>query len=323
VVDGSNMTWFKAEGQVGMPLWRPDNEDDARTRYRLTREFVMERLVGKTGGIRGNNNLLQLEVRQRRKELLNINDGDEEKDESRWKIVGMSQRSQRRRWQNLDEVIEDCNRRYRTKGIICVETNLEIRDMDPPMQHLLAHASLDVLIGIHGASIIEGILMRDDSIMVEMLPFLPDDLTKPNPPWGHWTRWTSRFTPVGDVFSFSPINLVGYPLKRQSSTVDTCHGANWTKECMGRYTWSNRDFFVSIDEVRQMIDRFVVNNLDLCQDWQQQAADDFVLYNINCRPGNGTDVGAKGNFQFFSEPGWVENKTKWTMEDAMNEILTS
>lgn len=101
-----------------------------------------------------------------------------------WKIVGLSQRSDRRKWININEVMTHCNNHYHLNGIVCVEVdvaNLPTSFIDTGRnqsltaveEQLVLYRSIDALVGIHGSQLTQGVLMQSNSVMVELMPWLP------------------------------------------------------------------------------------------------------------------------------------------------------
>ena len=68
-----------------------------------------------------------------------------------WTIIGCTQRLKRRSWINLNQTIKHCNEHYHSHRIVCVEVNVE--KTSNPLDQLVLHRSLDVLVGIHGAQV--------------------------------------------------------------------------------------------------------------------------------------------------------------------------
>ena len=85
-----------------------------------------------------------------------------------WKIIGLSQRSDRRKWLNINDTLSHCNTRYHAKKIVCVEvdvanlptnfigtgTNNYLSSVE---EQMVLYRSIDSLIGIHGSQV--GVLM--------------------------------------------------------------------------------------------------------------------------------------------------------------------
>ena len=195
---------------------------------------------------------------------------------SEWKVIGLAQRSKRRRWLHIYDLQQLCNRRFLSKKIICVVVNIEEEEWANPVKHVVAHGGLDVLMGIHGAQLTEALWMPPHSLVVEFLPWIPPDIN-----WGKWTKWVHRPTPLGEIFSQTDLNHIGYPLRRDSAPY--CKG-NVTRACFGRPDgrWDNRDFVIHDNIFIDVIQKFVVKQSQTCADYQRQAGDDYVLYNVNC-----------------------------------------
>lgn len=230
-----------------------------------------------------------------------------------WKIIGLSQRIKRRRWEGLEDIIKQCNEEFNSKMIVCIEVNIE-KEIDP-VGHAVAHAGLDVLMGIHGAQLTEGLLMPKGSLVVEFLPWIPYNWTR----WGSWTAMCDSPTPLGIIFKDTDLNHIGYPLQR--SSVDDCHRENFTKTCMeqGHLAWDNRNFVLEWDVVRDIVNRFVIAKSKTCREFQDQEGGDYVLYNVNCIPDDGNETRAS---HFYRPEGWVEEKTLWTIEMELNQQST-
>lgn len=101
-----------------------------------------------------------------------------------WKIVGLAQRSGRRRWLNIEETMTMCNKMLNSR-IVCMIVNVEEAHFHPTM-HVIVHASLDALIGIHGAQMTDAIWMRPGTFVGEFLPYLPQGVR-----YGDWTQEVS------------------------------------------------------------------------------------------------------------------------------------
>ena len=110
--------------------------------------------------------------------------------ELEYKIIGLTQRNSRRRWLYLDELIHECNRRWfynqsnNTKKTLCVEINLETNNIINTSElQILWHASMDAIVGIHGAQLTHAVWLRPQSLIVELLPWVLDGLIV-----GGWTK---------------------------------------------------------------------------------------------------------------------------------------
>ena len=202
------------------------------------------------------------------------------------RIVGLSQRNGRRSWINMESSIDHCNNVFRLHGVACIEVNVEDESSNP-LAHLVMHRSLDMLIGIHGASLTDGVWMKEDSFVLELLPYVPDGLVM-----GPWTRSITTPTPLGVIFTSTNLNHVGYRLGVRS--IPQC------KECWGNSTrmhkflkeaehrWDSRNFEVHHDIVEEAVSRFLLvghaNGVD-CNSFLANAQRDnhtFILYNVLC-----------------------------------------
>jgi hypothetical protein len=222
------------------------------------------------------NPVIQQEVKNYRLDLLqkmNIHDRFED-----YKIVGLMQRKLRRKWLNMDHVINECNKRFRRDKIVCVEINLE-NEYSNPMTQVLMHAVLDMLIGVHGAGLAESMWMPKHAIVVELLPWIHPWTT-----WGGWARLTHEPTPLGIIWANTDLNHLGYRLPRES--VPLCFD-NFTQECFdhAEFNFQESDVEVPPDIVMKSISRFLQpkrSTMIGCRRWKKQAGTSFVLYNVQC-----------------------------------------
>lgn len=232
-------------------------------------------------------------------------------DPSDWKIVGLAQRESRRQWLKLDEAVHACNKHFLPHKLICVEVNIEKEEFATPVQHILAHASLDALVGIHGAQLTEALLMPPDAVVVELLPWI-----YPTIKWGSWAQWAHRPTPLGALFSDTSLNHVGYPLSRRSAP-NCCQNRSFTHKCFEKpqNQWDNRDFYVDERILLDALQKFVQDEPSSCRSWRNNAGDDYVLYNVNCIP-RGKEKN-DGPQHFYRDDKWVKEKTAWSLQEEM------
>ena len=90
-------------------------------------------------------------------------------------VIGLTQRTYRRAWINLPDIIEKCDAAFVGRAI-CVEVNVE--KMSSPYEQLVMHRSLDVLIGVHGAQLTQAVLLPPQGHVLELLPWIPDYIRK-------------------------------------------------------------------------------------------------------------------------------------------------
>ena len=90
-------------------------------------------------------------------------------------VIGVTQRTYRRAWINLPDIIEKCNAAA-FERVVCVEVNVE--KTSSPLEQLILHRSLDVMIGVHGAQLTQGILLPPHAHVLELLPWIPDYIRK-------------------------------------------------------------------------------------------------------------------------------------------------
>jgi hypothetical protein len=264
--------------------------------------------------------------------LLNTSKHDE------WTIVGLAQRTTRRKWLGLTTLQRHCNAKFKSRKLICVIVNIEDEKWSNPIQHVVAHAGLDALIGIHGAQLTEALFMPPGSLVVEFLPWIPSHL---GVNWGGWTTWTHRPTPLGILFSETDLNHVGYPLGRASASYYCAQ--NVTRKCFSQKNnqWDNRDFFISYEELDAVITKLILDDDEngegvtaaaaaaavlapsrraprTCDHFNSQAGDDYVLYNIHCVPSKSgkkkrqatttTSTASPGVFHFYRSEAWSKRK---------------
>jgi hypothetical protein len=194
-----------------------------------------------------------------------------------WKLIGLAQRSGRRRWLNLQENENACDQALRRHKILCTEINVEIKESYPYRQ-AISHGALDGLFGIHGAQLTEAIWMKRGSLVVEFLPWMHKGTTK----IGGWTRNVGAPTPLGKIYSGTDLNHIGYPLQRHSAPY--CYGVETKDEgrCWRGKAWDVRDFKATSESIIDSVSMFFVNQTISCENYRDWAADSFVLYNIQC-----------------------------------------
>jgi len=195
-----------------------------------------------------------------------------------WKVVGLTQRSGRRRWRDLDSVVDKLRAIFVQSRILLVVVNVEDDDWNPYL-HVTRHGALDALIGIHGAQLTEAVWMNPGSLVVELLPYVPDGIDS-----GVWTRTVTRPTPLGVIFDGTDLQHVGFPLDRDSAPYCYEDGRGDPLSCWkSEHPWDSRDFVLGADVLEDTIRRFVVDRPETCDDYRARAADEFVLYNVNCK----------------------------------------
>jgi len=263
-----------------------------------------------------------------------------------WKIVGLTQRSDRRKWLNHNDAMDACRERFtNTKyKILCVEIDLGSKEFwNKPDLHIAAHSSLSALIGIHGAQLAEAVFMPPGSLVVELLPFVPDEEV-----FGEWTRFVDVPTPLGLIFSDTDLNHIGLPLTVSSAMHIPCvsnnlqqqqQQENYNKTKLSKCfdyeenPWDDRHFTVSVDAIVDILEKFVANGmgknlnehdtpgfsslpstpastqpLKYCKDFKRVAGDDYLLYNVNCV--TVTDTSAPMTLHhYYRTKEWLENKT--------------
>ena len=101
-------------------------------------------------------------------------------DTKEWNFVGLSQRTSRRSWLNLAQVITECDNNFfnnnsTQKKVVCTEVNIE--NTFNPYEQLILHRSLNVLIGVHGSQLTQALLLPYHSHVLELLPWIPEYIT--------------------------------------------------------------------------------------------------------------------------------------------------
>jgi hypothetical protein len=214
-----------------------------------------------------------------------------------WTLVGFSQRNVRRRWLNLEDILMQCLQEWLLPWkVLCVEIQLDSDVGLVPENQVIMHAKLDALIGVHGSQQVHAVWMPDGAYVLELLPHL---LGK----WGQWTQSTDSRTPNGKMINHTKLNHVGYPL--DGSSVPDCEGAlHYLKEqglgCNNAKRWDERDIWVQPQIVESFVRKFLVltpndgsttpvthptvtnSPTRSCQEYDQLAYDEFVLYHVNC-----------------------------------------
>ncbi|KAL7532129.1 hypothetical protein ACHAWF_004017 [Thalassiosira exigua] len=204
-------------------------------------------------------------------------------DTAEFTIVGLTQRTYRRSWINLPEVLEKCNAAGRFERVLCVEVNVE--KTTSPYEQLLLHRSLDVLIGVHGAQLTQAVLLPPRAHVLELLPWVPPYIR------GKWVRTTHVPTPLGVIFHNTDLNHAGYSLDRSSVPLCEGVGEEALQTCFLKrrkhFIWENRDFNVDPEPMLRYLETFVLPGRrkdKSCEElWDGLDDERFVLYNVWCR----------------------------------------
>lgn len=255
--------------------------------FRGAQRFIRENVII-------NNPLVQKDIADFRKRFL-IKKGIKANFDD-WKIIGLAQRSGRRRWLNIDDSIRTCEEEFRRKHILCIVVNVEEHHFHPT-HHVVVHAAMDGLIGIHGAQLTNALWMKPGSIVVELLPYLTHNMKH-----GDWTRKSKEPTPLGEIFIGTDLQHVGLPLKWTSvPQCETKQGQRF-EACVKRIGWAERDFHADKDDVKDVIDKFARDRPNMCLAQQALAGRErFVLYNALC-----DDGGVMGAHTFYWDRGLEE-----------------
>jgi len=248
--------------------------------YPTGRQHLLEMLTA-------NNPSLEAQVSKFRKDALSgyiVEGNTHRRSIDNWTLVGLFQRKLRRSWMNFDDALRECNNRLNSRGVACIELNVEL-EYSNPLTQLVMHRAVDMVIGIHGAQLASALWMKDHSVLLELLPYVPDGVK------GGFVRDVSRPTQLGVMFSGTPLNHVGHRLGPQS--VPQCREF-WEDhvamvECVKKHRWYSRDFDVSYDVIEEAVTRFLLHeNRTGCGSLTREANKGnhmFVLYNVYCSDG--------------------------------------
>jgi hypothetical protein len=227
-----------------------------------------------------------------------------------WRIVGLTHRTSRRMWLNIDDVVTKCNQKFMMRKIVCITINVE--DTNTAMEQLLMHRSLHAIVGVHGAQLTQAILLPTRAHVLELLPWVPYYL------WGGWVTTTQAPTPLGVVFTGTNLNHVGHPLGRDSvplclhvnsSDVEADRKClmNETSGVLDKFRWADRDYIVSPNTVGEFVSTFLLKDDDddsTCEEMRAKAErTSFVLYNAYCESN-----GKRGVYtaqQYYREENWM------------------
>jgi hypothetical protein len=227
------------------------------------------------------NHHMQVDIKAYRQKVLGENNV-KNAFEGDWKVIGLAQRNKGNphHWKNLKQNKDECNHFMKRHKIICKEVNIEDKNQVHSYQQAVMHGALDGLIGIYGAQLTEAVWMKPGSLVVALLPWLHPDVNESKS-----VRAVKEVTPLGVIFSDSDLNHVGYPLQRQSAPDCKEQGKHETK-CWQDHPWDSRDFEGTSESIVDAITIFfLANPTESCTEYQELAADKFVLYNIHCKTG--------------------------------------
>jgi hypothetical protein len=261
--EGRNMTNMITPGEGILETdktWGPEAFQTLRQTIR--RQVILE------------NHLAQDDIKAYRKKVLRDNKVTIDTDD--WKVIGLLQQN-KGRWVNLDQNAKECNKALSRHKIICIGVNIE--DKKSPFYHrAVMHGALDGLIGIHSAQLTEAVWMKPGSLVVEFLPWMHPEVKASKS-----VRSVKEATPLGAIFSGTDLNHVGFPLHRQSAPDCKGQGTQETK-CWQDHPWDSRDFQATGESIVDALTMFfVANPTKNCTEYQELAADNYVLYNIHCK----------------------------------------
>jgi hypothetical protein len=163
-------------------------------------------------------------------------------------LVGLSQRGQRRRWLNMDEVLHRCYKHFLQYKLVCVEINLDGKQQEKfengmhnshDFKDVIFHGGLNALIGIHGSQQTNAVYLPAGGYVLELLPYLYGS-------WGTWTQTTSSPTPNGIMTNETSLIHLGYPLGPDSGVDCDRRWRNNVeqpkKRCVNGTKWTENDF---------------------------------------------------------------------------------
>jgi len=247
--------------------------------------------------------MLDHKIHQHRREILLQKGVREEKigNVDEWKIIGLTDRKYRRIWLDLDDAMKTCEE-FLLHKVMCIKLNVE--EAESFEEQLLMHASLDVLIGIHGSQFTNGIFLPRHGFILELLPWIPN--------YSHGYTWAARTqgpTPMGTVFINSDLHHLGYCLSRDSvplcehvdkadEVLDEACLTNKSSDVSKQFVWDVRDFNVDVGVVSKFISSFLLQNSTNCDDMQKRGKEKkFILYNVFCSHANESEYSAEHYYQ--------------------------
>jgi hypothetical protein len=228
------------------------------------------------------NHLVQEDIQAYRAQVLSSN--NVKSPFADWKIIGLAKGKSR--WTNLEQNIKGCNKALKNHKIVCTEMKKY-----NSYRQAIAYGALDGLIGIHGEQLTQAVWMKPGSLVVELLPWMHPEVNE-----GKSARSVKEVTPIGAILTDTDLNHVGYPLQRQSAPY--CKGLQGTAEtkCWKDHPWDGRDFEGRTDSIVDAVTMFFVSSTQSCAEYQKMAADNYVLYNIQCKTDGNDNVPSPQHF---------------------------
>ena len=125
---------------------------------------------------------------------------------------------------------------------------------------------------------------------------------------------TFKETPLGDIFMDTDIQLIGYPLPRESSPYCNEYQSDlnmtieeYKTQCFGQSDWGDLDFEVDSRVILKAIELFVLNRTSDCNKYLSQVGEkEYVLYNVHCQDSGVDDDSATFNIRHFFWPKEVD-----------------
>ena len=128
----------------------------------------------------------------------------EQREVYKWKLIGLYDRKYRRKWLNINEI---CNLINDYKYYLCYKIILETEIGNLYSRDILKiHNNLDLVIGIHGAQLTDGIFTKEKGSIIELLLEHSES----------WTQDMDIPTPLGRIFQGSNLFHVGVLLQKKN-----------------------------------------------------------------------------------------------------------
>jgi hypothetical protein len=254
----------------GEGILEPDDKAWGPEAYQTLRQTIRRRLIL-------DSHLAQDDIKAYRENVLRGRGVQSDFDD--WKVIGLAQRGKgSRQWTNLDKNLKGCNKAQalRENKIVCIEVGIS-----NSYQQVIARGALDGLIGIHGEELTETVWMKPGALVVEFLPWMHPEANE-----GKSVRSVKEVTPLGAILSNSDLNHLGYPLQRKSAPY--CQNLKGTEEtnCWLKNVWGNQHFEGTTESIVDAVTMFFVKPTQSCTEYQELAADNYVLYNLHCKTGD-------------------------------------
>lgn len=214
-------------------------------------------------------------LRYRRKVMESHNIPSNQWGDDRWIIVGLAQRSGRRKWLHLDAVLKAAQAALLGEKFLFDIVNLD-EEHSTAFDQVVAHGALDALIGIHGAQLTEAVWMKPGATVIELLPYVPSGVD------GGWTKRTDQPTPLGIIFHNTDLQHFGFALSRDSAPYCLENSSNDLNCWQTKHPWDGRDFELTSEALEMLVRRLLIHQPTRCSDLIQQIGNEIVPYNVVC-----------------------------------------